>query len=505
MTTLFITGDDLDFRDLAKSAARQVTPKLSDKALARIKASRDLVDTILAENRPAYGITTGVGSQKDYKVDPAGAARYNAKLVKAHATRVPGPKLTDSEIRGALTFLANQCARGFSGVSREMAELVTSAVTHDHLPQVDAQGSVGCSDLVPNSQIATWLMGLPDAVKHNLPRPKETLSLINNNAISLSVGSLALTSTEKLLDAFDLAGAATLEGFRGCLPSICQAANHAHTRQGQARTAHRLRQLLQDSLLWQPGQSHFLQDPLSIRFISQTHGAVWEAFERTAEVWNSELNSTHDNPILDVPNGIAVSVGNMDAARMTLALDYLRLSLARMCDMAGDRIHKIQWPAFSGLPAGFAEDSAVGGVQFLNMGHISAALITQVKMDASPVSLHSVGQVADGVEDTASHATHAAFRLKSQLDSAWTVVTLELMTAIWALARRRIKPADMGAAVRAAYEIIAPKLPIGREGEEVFDLGPFVEALRHGDLITKAFTAASCATGARRGELSSNS
>ena len=206
-----------------------------------------------------------------------------------------------------------------------------------------------------------------------------------------------------------------------------------------------------------------------------------------------------------MPNGIAVSVGNMDAARMTLALDYLRLSLARMCDMAGDRIHKIQWPAFSGLPAGFAEDSAVGGVQFLNMGHISAALITQVKMDASPVSLHSVGQVADGVEDTASHATHAAFRLKSQLDSAWTVVTLELMTAIWALARRRIKPADMGAAVRAAYEIIAPKLPIGREGEEVFDLGPFVEALRHGDLITKAFTAASCATGARRGELPSNS
>ena len=40
MTTLSITGEDLDFRDLAKSAAREVTPKLSDEALARIKASR---------------------------------------------------------------------------------------------------------------------------------------------------------------------------------------------------------------------------------------------------------------------------------------------------------------------------------------------------------------------------------------------------------------------------------------------------------------------------------
>ena len=487
MSTLSITGKTLTHADLARAARREVKVALSDGARAEIKAARDVVEAILAENRPAYGITTGVGSQKDYKVDPAAAARYNAKLVKAHATRVPGPKLTETEVRGALVFLANQCARGFSGVSLELAELVAKAAGMDSLPEVDAQGSVGSSDLVPNSQIASWLMGLPEAQKHNLPRPKETLSLINNNAISLSVGSIALSDAERLLNAFDLAGAAALEGFRGCLPSISEAANRAHSRGGQAETAARLRGLLKDSALWQKGASRFLQDPLAFRFISQTHGGVREAFRHVAGIWDSELNSTHDNPILDVPAGQAVSVGNMDTARMVLALDYLKLGIARMADMAGDRIHKLQWPSFSGLPAGFAEDSAIGGVQFLNMGHIAAALITQVKMEAGPVSIHSVGQVADGVEDTASHALHAAFRLKAQLEAAWTVVTLELMTAIWALKRRRIEPAQMGRGVRAAYGIIAPKLPIGVEGEAIFDLGPFVELVRNGELLKVAF------------------
>ena len=41
--------------------------------------------------------------------------------------------------------------------------------------------------------------------------------------------------------------------------------------------------------------------------------------------------------------------------------------------------------------------------------------------------------------------------------------------------------------MRAAYGIIAPKLPIGVEGEAIFDLGPFVELVRNGELLKVAF------------------
>src|SRR5262245_14072575 len=126
--SLVITGHDLDFRNLAKAAAGKLPLSVASAAYAEIAASRQIVETILKEKRPAYGITTGVGSQKDFAVDPASAAAYNARLVAAHATRVPGPTLPPEAVRGAMIFLANQLANGLSGVSADIIELIDAEI-----------------------------------------------------------------------------------------------------------------------------------------------------------------------------------------------------------------------------------------------------------------------------------------------------------------------------------------------------------------------------------------
>ncbi len=149
--SLVITGHDLDFRSLAKAAAGKHPVTIASDAFAAIAAARHVVDTILAENVPAYGITTGVGSQKDFAVDPALAAAYNARLLAAHATRVPGPTLPPEAVRGAMIFLANQVANGLSGVSPELVELIAGAINGDKMPEIDGSGSVGASDRVPNA------------------------------------------------------------------------------------------------------------------------------------------------------------------------------------------------------------------------------------------------------------------------------------------------------------------------------------------------------------------
>jgi histidine ammonia-lyase len=487
--SLVITGHDLDFREVAKAAAGKLPVTIASDAFTAIAAARQVVETILAENRPAYGITTGVGSQKDFAVDPASAAAYNARLVAAHATRVPGPTLPPEAVRGAMIFLANQFASGLSGVSPELVQLIAAAINGDELPEIDGSGSVGASDLVPNSQLSHWLLNRPEAKKLGLPRPKETLSLINNNAISLAQGAIALASAERLLAAFDLAAAAALEGFRGNLGAISEAANHAHKRPGQRRAALRLRHLLADSLLWNNGEARLLQDPLSFRCVSQVHGAAAEVFASGAKVWNSELNSVNDNPIIDRETEGAVSNGNMDTTRLTLAADHLRQALGKIADLAGERVHKLQWPAFTGLPTGLAEEAgAVGGVQFLNLGHITASLVTSVKIWARPSLLNSVGQVADGVEDTASHALHAVHDLMRVIDAGWKIAGLELMIAIWAMKRRRLAKEDLGRGIRPAFEIIGQMLPIGREGEAVFDIAPLIAELQSGNLLDRALT-----------------
>jgi histidine ammonia-lyase len=139
--SLVITGHDLDFREMAKAAAGKLPVAVAPDAYAAIAASRAIVETILKENRPAYGITTGVGSQKDFAVDPASAAAYNARLVAAHATRVPGPTLPPEAVRGAMIFLANQFANGLSGVSPELVELIVASINSTDMPEIDGSGA----------------------------------------------------------------------------------------------------------------------------------------------------------------------------------------------------------------------------------------------------------------------------------------------------------------------------------------------------------------------------
>ena len=45
---------------------------LSEDTRARVRQARSAVANILAGDVPVYGVNTGVGSQKDHRVDPVG-------------------------------------------------------------------------------------------------------------------------------------------------------------------------------------------------------------------------------------------------------------------------------------------------------------------------------------------------------------------------------------------------------------------------------------------------
>jgi len=481
---LVLNGHNLtpDLLILAAKSNRPVA--LSDEAWNKISASRSIVDNIVKSGQAAYGVTTGVGSQKDFEVSSEAVTNYNLLLIKAHATRVPGPVLKPETVRGALIYMANAFASGLSGVSKDLVQLILNRINTCDMPEIDASGSVGASDLVPLAQIAYWLLSSDEAKEIGLPRAKEALSLINSNAVSLTFGAEQLVETERLLSAADQIAAVSLEGFRGNPWAVSQQINAAHRRIGQAKSALTMRKVLLESALWQFGEPRFLQDPLSFRCASQIHGAAWDAYARALDVWTAELNTVHDNPIINVETHEAISHGNMDTTGMTLAIDSLRQALAKVCDLSGERLHKQQWPVFSGLPTGLSEEgSAIGGVQFLNLGHIAASLIASAKIWAAPHLLISVGQVADGVEDTAGYALHSVHDLSRVTDSAWKIVSVELIISIWAILRRRIDKQTLGKGVRHVVDRLQPMLPIHTEGEEIFQIEPFVDLLRSCEIL----------------------
>lgn len=295
---LALSGVDLNCGSLVQAVQSAQKVRVLPDCLDQVARNRAVVDDIVRQGIPSYGITTGVGSQKDFVVSEDEIAAYNLRLVNAHATRIPGPLLAPVVVRAALIIMINEFAQGHSGVSPQLLDTMIAACNDNEMPQIDASGSVGASDLVPLAQMAVWLLNLDAAKAQGLPKAKETLSLINHNAVTLSLGALAVVELKKQLALFDLVGAVTLEGFRGNLGAMSEAVNLVHKRPGQRTSAARMRHHLRGSKLWSPDAARFIQDPLSFRTLTQVHGAIGEAADRMETIWDQELNTVNDNPII---------------------------------------------------------------------------------------------------------------------------------------------------------------------------------------------------------------
>lgn len=474
-------GVELTIPDLEAIACRQASPVLAEGALARIAEGRAVVEWIEAAGIAAYGISTGVGSQKDFTLGPAGIAAFNDRLIIAHATRMPGREAAPEIVRAALALQLQVLASGQSGVRPCLVEALLARLQADDLPTAVFGTSCGMGDIVAMAQLSCGIIGASadDAGTGNAPldglAAKEALSLINNNSLSLGAGALALAEARRLLDAQTVVAALTLEGFSGNAASWSEAVDQARNQPGQRAAGRRLRAALAGGAVLEHGANRLLQDPLSFRCVPQIHGAAEAALQFAWETWEAELNAVPDNPLILQRRCSAtqsfVAHGNMETTVLALTLDTLRLALAKVCDASNERIHKIQWRHFSGLPTGLADsDGATGGVQFLNLGQLAAARSAAIRHAANPSVLDFRGQVADGVEDVAGNAPVAVEQTWHLLDTAWTLVTIEAVCAAWAVARRDLNPAALGARTSALYGALRPNLPIGNEGLRPYDL-----------------------------------
>ena len=485
-TTIMLGETALTLADVQALANGKRKLALSATGRAAVIQARGVVERLVESAAAAYGITTGVGSQKDFEVNRAAIARYNDLMITAHATLMPGQNAPDCVVRGAMAIQLALFAKGRSGIRIELVESLLARLQADDPPDARLGASVGASDIVAMSQIAVPLLGKVGAGPGGAgPMPigslaaKEAISLLSSNSLMLAQGALALADIRAVLDAATIASALSMEGFRGNLQSWCALVDEARGQPGQIRAGAALRAILADSELWQPGEARLLQDPLSFRCVPQIHGAAESAYDFAYETFETELSAACDNPLVDLATGAIISHGNMETTVCALAMDTLRQALAKVVEASGQRIHKIQWPSFTGLPTGLAaEPGAIGGVQFLNFGHLATANVAAVRQAAHPAMLNYSGQLDDGVEDVAGNAPQSVAETVRALAPAWNVLAIEAACAVWAIHRRLVSVDGLGRGVQHLVSQILPVLPIGIEGVSVFDLTPVVDLLQ---------------------------
>ena len=482
MNALHINGNELTLEAVCEIAEANRPVLLAPDAREIVQQARAVVDEIVAANKVAYAITTGVGKLSDVHIPPDQVRELQVNLVRSHACGV-GVPLSVPETRAMMLLRANSLAKGHSGVRPVVIDTLCEMLNRRITPVVPSQGSVGASgDLAPLAHLALALIGegecinergtrVPsaDALKSAQIKPlvlasKEAISLINGTQAMLAVGTLSLLAAETLVDSADVIGGLTCDALKGTDAAFDERIQKARPHSGQMQTAANLRHMLEGS---QIRESHRecgrVQDAYSLRCIPQVHGAVRDTLAHCRSVFETEINSAVDNPLVFVTNsdnaeGDVISGGNFHGEPLAFALDFLAIALSALAGISERRIERLVNPALNeGLPPFLAPGAGLNS-GFMLPQVTAAALVSENKILAHPASVDSI-TTSGNKEDYVSMGMTAAIKLKRVVENTRNVLAIEAMAAAQALDfLAPLKSSKRGQAAHAAIRSVCPTM-----------------------------------------------
>jgi histidine ammonia-lyase len=480
LNALHINGNDLALEAVREVAAKRRPVLLSAEARAAVNRARAVVDDIVANNKLAYAITTGVGKLSDVRIVGDQIRELQVNLLRSHAVGL-GEPLSPAEVRAMMLLRANSLAKGYSGVRAIVVDTLCEMLNRGVTPFVPSQGSVGASgDLAPLAHLALALIGegecidpagarIPsgDALKSAQIKPlvleaKESISLINGTQGMLAVGTLALLAAETLVDSADVLGGLCCDALKGTDAAFDERIHQARPHRGQTKTAANLRKMLEGS---QIRESHRecgrVQDAYSLRCIPQVHGAVRDTLAHCRQVFEIEANSAVDNPLVfltDAENteGDVISGGNFHGEPLAFALDFLAIALGALAGISERRIERLVNPALSeGLPPFLAQGAGLNS-GFMMPQVTAAALVSENKVLAHPASVDSI-TTSGNKEDYVSMGMTGANKLKRIVDNTRNVLAIEAMAVAQAIDfLAPLKASKRGQAAHAAIRSVCP-------------------------------------------------
>lgn len=423
---------------------------LTENCRAAVAASAATVAAIVARDDAVYGINTGFGRLASTRIERADLARLQRNLVLSHAAGVGDP-LPAPIVRLVLILKIASLAHGASGVRPETLDALMALVSHDIMPVIPAQGSVGASgDLAPLAHMACCLLGIGDAMvggvrmpaaqalaQAGLPvvtlGPKEGLALLNGTQVSTAIALAALFQAEDLCRAALITGAISTDAARGSDAPFDPRIHALRGHPGQIAVARALRSLIASSPIRDSHRTGDprVQDPYCLRCQPQVMGAVFDLLAHIERTLTIEANGVSDNPLVFAEDNEVISGGNFHAEPVAFAADMLALAIAEAGSIAERRIAMLVDPAHSGLPAFLTPKPGLNSGYML--AHVTAAALTaENKMLAHPASIDSIPTSANQ-EDHVSMATHGALRSLRMAGNLASIVGIEYLVGCQAL------------------------------------------------------------------------
>lgn len=465
-TIHYISQDTIDLETISAILEEEKALELAENSIKKIKTCRDYLNEKLKnQDAPIYGINTGFGSLYNVKISKENLTKLQENLVMSHACGT-GELVPKAIVKLMLLLKVQSLSYGHSGVQLETAKRLMDFYNHDILPVVYTQGSLGASgDLAPLAHLALPLIGKGEVYfegavhtsesilkKFNWEpitlQSKEGLALLNGTQFMTAYGIHLLMKAYKLSYLADLIGSISLEAFDGRIEPFNELVHLVRPHKGQLKTAERIREFLDDSVLIKQEKQH-VQDPYSFRCMPQVHGASKDTLDFVRKTFITEINSVTDNPNIFSQEDLIISGGNFHGQPLALALDYLKIAMAELGNISERRVFQLV-SGLRGLPT-FLVDNPGLNSGFMIPQYTAASIVSANKQLASPASIDSIVS-SNGQEDHVSMGANAATQAYTLIHNVERILAIELFNASQALHfREPLKSSTFIESVLTAY------------------------------------------------------
>jgi len=498
MKSIVLDGSSLTLAEAWMVAEGMATVTIADAALNRAERSYELLMAGAISGTPVYGLTVGVGLNKDQKLfDASGelspevmaaSESFNRSMLRSHAAGV-GEMMPDHLSRLAMVIRLNTLLQGQAAVQPAVVELYKAFLNLGITPFIPSRGSMGEADIMLASHVGLVMMGEWQAnyqgktisgeqalqktgLEKLIPIGKDGLAILSTNSISTAYALAAARKVRQTLAVSPLVFGLSLEGLNGNIAPILPQPIKVRPFPLLKETAETMREALAGSYLWQLNPERPLQDPLSYRTTVYTLSEAQRALVDLEEMLTIQINSSDDNPSIiedadesykefdqvaqyfveneRISGGIFPSA-NFESLPVALAIQRLSLALGHISHNVIQRCLRLEEEEFTGLPR-FLTVPENKGHGFGSLHVPIVALHGEIMALVNPISLN-VQPVAGGVEDTGTNALQAAQRLLEINESINYIYGVELMHASQAIdLRMKASALPLGKATKPFFE-----------------------------------------------------
>lgn len=504
--TVTLTGADLT-QDQAWRIAQGEEVAISKKAMKQVTDSNRLVMAAARAGVEIYGLTVGVGLNKDHHLFDAkgdltpevrkASIEFNRNILRSHSVGY-GPALSKEVTRLAMVVRLNTMLTGRSGAQPRVVELYRDFLNKGVTPVVPTRGSIGDADITLASHIGSVMMGEwraevdgkvvsgAEALKMKgitplVPEGKDGLGILSSNCVGVAMTMDAMRTMRQALKVSPVVYGLTLEGMNGNVaPFLAQTVNN-HPLTGLKEAAAEMRATLKGSYLWNFDKTRALQDPLSFRTTVYTISEAKRALKELDELVNIQINSSDDNPgvILnaskedfdktqvkqyfvdkDGVKGAIIPSANFEPLPIAIAAQRATIALSHVSHNALHRTMRLDEDRFSGLARYLAGPNNPNGHAFGATEDSMVSIYAENIELANPISMHGT-PVEGNIEDSASNLPRVAERLRRASNNMFDLYSMELLHNTQAIDLRKMKQdnvklSDKTGALYKAYRKVVP-------------------------------------------------